>query len=135
MGKDLEEDLEEFLLPDELVFRSNPYSICECRYTGGVSIWKCKKVGHNDNWQKEFDENKKKIMDEIHFRQRFWLESIYLRQISFQAFYGWFDTNYDIIGKKERPPTPRWHVTSSDGVYLNEDELWRHVVWVIDGCE
>ena len=79
--------------------------------------------------------NKKKIVKEIHFRQRFWLESIYLRDISFQSLYGWFDTNYDIIGKKERPPTPRWHITSSDGVYLNEDELWRHVVWVIDGCE
>jgi len=135
MGKDLEQDLEEFLLPDELVFRSNPYDMFDSGYTRGVSIWKCKKVGHNDNWQKEFDENKKKIMDEIHFRQRFWLESIYLRDISFQAFYGWFDTKYDIIGKKERPPIPRWHVTSSDGVYLNEDELWRHVVWVIDGCE
>ena len=55
-------------------------------------------------------------MDEIHFRQRFWLESIY-PDISFQALYGWFDTNYDVI-EKERPPTPRWHVTSSDGVYL-----------------
>ena len=135
MGKDLEEDLEEFLLPDELVFRSNPFDTFDRGYVRGISIWKCKKVGHNDNWQKEFDENKKKIMDEIHFRQRFWLESIYLRHISFQALYGWFDTNYDIIGKKERPPIPRWHVTSSDGVYLNEDELWRHVVWVIDGCE
>ena len=40
-------------------------------------------------------------MDEIHFRQRFWLESIYLRHISFQALYGWFDTNYDDHWKKE----------------------------------
>lgn len=135
IGKDIEEDLDEFLVPDELIFRSNPYSMYDRGYGRGISIWKCKKVGHNDNWQKEFDENKKKIMDEIHFRQRFWLESICLRDISFQAFYGWFDTNYDIIGKKERPLTPGWHVTSSDGVYLNEDELWRHVVWVIDGCE
>jgi hypothetical protein len=39
-------------------------------------------------------------MDEIHFRQIFWLESIYLREISFQSIYGWFGLNYDIIGKK-----------------------------------
>ena len=135
MGKDLDEDMEEFLIPEELIFRSNPYDMFDSGYGRGISIWKCKKVGHNDNWLKEFEENKKKIMDEIHFRQRFWLESIYLRDISIQAMYGWFDTNYDIIGKKERPPTPGWHVTSSDGYHIGNNELWRHVVWIIDGCE
>ena len=66
MGKDLEEDLEEPLLPDELVFRSNPFGTCESGYTGGVSSGSVRKLVTMITGKK----NLTKI------RKRLWMKSI-----------------------------------------------------------
>ena len=127
IGKDINEELDEFLIPEELLFRNSPYVITfgNPGYVKGISIWKCEKVGHNDNWENEYEENKRKILKEVHFRQRFWLESTVLREINICAFYGWFNRDYDIIRRRDKPPIPTYHVgTNALG---GDDELWTYV--------
>jgi hypothetical protein len=125
MGKCYEEDMEEFMIPEQHLFRKSLRSPVqeppqEFGEEKSISVWKCKKVGHYDNWEEKYRENKKLILEEIHKRQRFWLQSRVLQQIPVWGFTGWFDMDYDIIGKKERPDS-----------FLPQDELWTIVKDVI----
>jgi hypothetical protein len=137
MGKNLDDDLEEFLLPEELLFRQNQWSLDNVSRTEfgreiQESIWKCEKVGHNDMWEEEYREKKEMIMKEIHFRQRFWLKSDVLRHLWISAFHDWFNMDYDIIGKKKRPPVPTYHRCYSNGITYDSYSIWSLIKEVID---
>ena len=137
MGKNLDDDLEEFLLPEELLFRQNQWSLDNVSRTEfgreiQESIWKCEKVGHNDMWEEEYREKKEMIMKEIHFRQGFWLKSDVLRHMWITAFHDWFNMDYDIIGRKEKPPVPTYHRCYSNGITYDSYSIWSLIKEVID---
>ena len=137
MGKNLDDDLEEFLLPEELLFRQNQWSLDNGSRTEfgreiQESIWKCEKVGHNDMWEEEYLREKELIMKEIHFRQRFWLKSSVLRTLWITSFYDWFNMDYDIIGKKKKPPVPTYHRCYSNGITYDSYSIWSLIKEVID---
>lgn len=125
LGKSVDSDIEEFLLPGELLFKESHYSQHTCDDTKCVSIWKCQKVGHNSNWEEEFRINKEKILTEIHLRQTIWLKSACLRYVDMKAFGDYYNLHYDVVNK-EKPPKRPWVVGHciSNGVALNYDDLW-----------
>ena len=136
MGKNFDDDLDEFLLPEELLFRHNQWSLDNVPRTEfgreiQESIWKCEKIGHNDMWEEEYREKKEMILKEVHVRHRFWLESSVLRHIWITAFYGWFNMRYDIIGQKEMPLIPTYHRCYSNGITYESSSLWSLVKDVI----
>ena len=137
MGKNLDDDLEEFLLPEELLFRQNQWSLDNVSRTEfgreiQESIWKCEKVGHNDMWEEEYLREKELIMKEIHFRHRYWLKSQVLRHMWITALYDWFNMDYDIIGRKEKPPCTFYRCAVWTGITYDSYSLWWLIKEVID---
>ena len=138
MGKNLDDDLEEFLLPEELLFRRTQWDLdnvtrSEFGIEINISVWKCEKIGHNDMWEEEYLREKELIMKEVHFRHRYWLKSQVLRHMWITALYDWFNMDYDIIGKKEKPPVPTWHGCAvCNGITYDSYSLWSLIKEVID---
>ena len=133
MGKLIDSELEEFLLPSDLLFKESPYSRYKTEDTKCISIWKCEKVGHNPHWEYEFELNKQKILNEIHLRQSIWLKSMCLRYVDMKAFSDYYNLKYNII-EKEKPPKRRWVAGPciSHGVALDYDDVWDCIKDAID---
>ena len=130
MGKLIDYELKN-LLPSDILFKESPYSRYKTEDTKCISIWKCEKVGHNPNWESEFEINKHKILTEIHLRQSIWLKSICLRYVDMKAFSDFYNLKYNII-KKEKPPQVGYSQYASHGELLNYDDLWDCVKDAID---
>lgn len=103
--------IDDISLPVQQVFRRGPYEPVTANCFGEekvTSVWRCKKIGRNDRWEEEYLENKQNILKEIHRRQSAWYNHPILRDIPVTKFHGWFNLNYNILDKKERPPCPSY---------------------------